>query len=49
MDKERLNKIKDLKKIAQEKNKDKSFKNMSRVEKDFLLETMAKMLGLIKS
>ena len=48
MDKGRMNEIKSLKKIAQEKNNNKSFKSLSRPEKDELLETLCKMLGLIK-
>jgi len=48
MDKVRLGEIKALKKTAQEKNKSKSFKNLTRPEKDELLETLCKMLGIIK-
>jgi len=48
MDKARLNEVKALKKTAQDKNKSKDFKNLTRPEKDELLETLCKMLGIIK-
>jgi len=48
MDKSRLDEVKTLKKTAQEKNKVKSFNNLTRSEKDELLETLCKMLGIIK-
>jgi len=43
-----MDEVKALKKTAQEKNKNKSFKNLIRPEKDELLETLCKMLGIIK-
>ena len=48
MDKVRLQKIKQIKEDSQGKTKGKEFKNLSAKEKDALLETMAKMLGLIE-
>jgi hypothetical protein len=48
MKKERLEELKTLKDSAKKKLKDKPFKNLSTKEKDELLETMARMLGLIK-
>jgi len=47
-EKKRLEELKALKKSAHDKVKDKPFKNLSTGEKDMLIETMAKMLGLIK-
>ena len=44
MNRERLEELKELKKQAKI---DKPFKTLSTKEKDALLETMAKMLGLI--
>ena len=40
-----LDKIKEIKKAQKDKNKE--FAKMSKAEKDELLETIAKMLGLI--
>lgn len=48
MKKERLEEIKNIKQTAKGKVKDKEFKKLSAAEKDMLLETMARMLGLIK-
>jgi len=48
MDKKRLAKIEALKRDARGKVKDKSFDKMTRLEKDELLETLCKMLGIIK-
>lgn len=48
MKKERLEELKNLKDSAKKKVKDKEFKKLSTKEKDELLETMARMLGLIK-
>lgn len=48
MKKERLEELKALKKQQKEKTKDKEFKTLSTKEKDELLETACKMLGLIK-
>ena len=48
MDKARLDELKALKKQAKDKSKGKSFKNLSTKEKDELLETICKMLGLIE-
>ena len=45
MDRKRLDEIKALKDGAK---KDKAFKTLSAKEKDALLETVCKMLGLIK-
>ena len=45
MDRKRLDEIKSLKDGGK---KDKDFKNLSAKEKDALLETVCKMLGLIK-
>jgi len=42
-----LNKLKELKEAQQLKTKGKTFKNLSTNEKDALLETLAKMFGLI--
>lgn len=47
MEKDRLDRIKELKETQKVKTKDKAFKNLSAKQKDELLETMAKMLGLI--
>ena len=47
MKKERLEELKNLKDSAKKKVKDKEFKKLSTTEKDMLLETMARMLGLI--
>lgn len=44
MDRERLEKLKELKKTAK---KNKPFKTLSTKEKDELLETVCKMLGLL--
>lgn len=49
MDKIRLEKIKSIKESQQLKTKDKAFKNLSTKEKDELLETVCKMLGLTNS
>lgn len=48
MDKKRLEEIRALKKNQKAKTKDKAFKTLSAKEKDELLETACKMLGLIK-
>ena len=48
MDKERLDKLKELKGNQKSKTKGKQFKNLSTKEKDELLETVCKMLGLIE-
>ena len=45
MDKQKLKRLKQLK--QEQKAKAKPFKTMSKPEKDELLETIAKMLGLI--
>ena len=45
---ERLTEIKAIKEQTQISLKEKPFKNLNTGEKDLLLETMAKMLGLIK-
>ena len=47
MDKVRLEEIKVIKEAQKTKTKDKAFKNLSTKEKDELLETVCKMLGLI--
>lgn len=47
MKKSRLDKLKDLKEVQKGKTKDKAFKDLKAKDKDELLETMAKMLGLI--
>lgn len=48
MTKDRLDALKQLKKDAQDKRKGKKFKTLSTKDKDALLETMARMLGLIE-
>lgn len=48
MEKTRLDELKILKDTQKAKTKNKLFKNLSTKEKDDLLETMAKMLGLIE-
>ena len=45
---DRLKEIKAIKKSAQGKVKDKGFSKLSNKEKDEILETLAKMFGLIK-
>ena len=47
MDKQRLEEIKNIKKTTKGKIKNKEFKKLSNKEKDELLETVCKMLGLI--
>lgn len=47
MTEDRLKELKTLKDSAQATTKDKEFKNLSSSEKDKLLETVCKMLGLI--
>ena len=47
MDKDRLDKLKELKKQGKDKDKKKDFKSLSAEEKDELLEIVCKMLGLI--
>jgi len=47
MDKDRLAKLKELKKQGKDKTKTKNFKSLSSKEKDELLEIVCKMLGLI--
>jgi len=47
MDKQRLEEIKNIKQITKDKVKDKEFKNLSSSDKDELLETVCKILGLI--
>lgn len=48
MDKARLDQLKDLKDNQKSKTKDKPFKTLSTKEKDELLETICRMLGLIE-
>lgn len=48
MDKTRLEELKTLKKDIQTKLKGKKFGTLATKDKDLLLETMAKMLGLIE-
>lgn len=48
MTKERLEEIKATKEAHKKLLKDKEFKNISTTEKWVLVETMAKMMGLIK-
>ena len=48
MDNKRLEKIKEIKDKQKLKTKDKEFKKLSTKEKDELLETVCKMLGLIQ-
>ena len=48
MDKTRLKQIEELKIIQRYKVKGKEFKNLSTKEKDELLETICRMLGLIE-
>jgi hypothetical protein len=48
MDKTRLDQLKDLKNNQKAKIKSKSFKTLSTKEKDELLETICRMLGLIE-
>ena len=45
---ERIKEVENIKRQTQESLKGKSFKNLSTPEKDKLLETVARMLGLIK-
>jgi len=47
MDKKRLDELKAVKKAKKAELKDKPFAKLTAKEKDALLETMAKMLGLI--
>lgn len=47
MDKDRLDKLKELKKQCKDKAKKKDFNSLSAKEKDELLEIVCKMLGLI--
>ena len=47
MDRERLEELKQIKEHIQKQMKGKPFKNLPTKDKDLLLETMAKMLGLI--
>lgn len=44
---ERINEVKQAKMDTQDALKDKTFKDLTQEEKELLLETMAKMLGLI--
>lgn len=48
MKKERLEQLKEIKKNSKDKLKNKKFHKLSQKEKDELLETIAKMLGLLK-
>ena len=48
MNREQLDNVKALKEKQQAKTKDKKFDKLTRADKDELLETIAKMLGLIK-
>ena len=48
MDKARLDQLKELKQMQKSKTKGKGFKNLSTKEKDELLETICRMLGLIE-
>ena len=47
MTEERLAELKAIKKTSKAKTKGKTFKNLSTKEKDELLETLCKMMGLI--
>jgi hypothetical protein len=47
MKKERLKEIKTIKQTTKDKVKNKEFKKLSTKQKDELLETVCKMLGLI--
>lgn len=47
MDKKRLDELKAVKQAKKAELKDKPFSKLTAKEKDALLETMAKMLGLI--